>query len=211
MSNGPHSKCGFWRLAAYLLVSLMSFCASAKRTSSHEACDKALKPFSLHILQVRGINPAKFTIKFFAPALGHYEFRVRYEGKIIGVFEMAHLKEAPGRMFSSVQVTVAEAFEGKGLGSFMYLVAARWLDESGGAGLRSDFSPSDQAVAVWQRFVREGLARADGDYFYIDRERIAQASREIYPLFLSRIENPDFSALCARELESLLAGQSDSR
>jgi GNAT superfamily N-acetyltransferase len=173
-------KWSFSIWAAYILVSVMPFFASA--------CEESLRSFPVRVLQERGIDPAKISVKFFSESLNQFEFRVRYEGAVVGVFEMTRLEDEPGFLFASTQVTVSDSFEGRGLGSYMYLCAARWLSENG-AELRSDFSPSDQAVAVWRRFKLLGLAREKDGYFYMDQDRISHAAKEIYPGFVAAIEN----------------------
>lgn len=181
------------RIFAYFLVMVLPFFAYGSPTGEIPRCQADLNPgaFSAEVLREKGLDPQKLSFKFFAHSAEHYEFRARYEGEVVGVFEMWQSEVSSRRTFISAQVTVSDGFEGRGLGSLMYLCGGRWLKDNLGANLRSDFSPSDQAVAVWRRFVSQGLAREENGEFVMLDSKIEGASREIYPFFIERIENPE--------------------
>lgn len=87
------------------------------------------------------------------------------------------------------------------MGTLLYLIAARLVRDELGATLRADRVRSDDAVAVWNRFIKQGIARDhDGRPEFINA-KLADASDEVFKFFIANLMDAEMSL---RQMRSMV-------
>lgn len=80
---------------------------------------------------------------------------------LLGTISLSRLSENA----YATHVQVSKKNQGQGIGTLLYLVAARYVRDHLKSSMYSSSSPSTQAAATWQRMVKEGWAQKNFDEF----------------------------------------------
>lgn len=181
---------GFAAGAAGLIEKPVSFCGPLLETV----------PYDPTVLSTKGIDLKTLSFKMKIEDENTYEIIALIEGKQAGTITVFRDPDLTAPAFRSTMLFVNDKFLGKGMGTMLYVIAAKFVRDREGARLRSDFEPGDDAIAVWKRFVSRGFAEevkvfaANNvfveNYFYLKPDRVDQLAKEIYPLYLERLQKP---------------------
>ncbi len=111
------------------------------------------------VLNERGIDPSQLKVLF--STLGKNSMTaisLYYKGEHIGSLISSQVIVNGTTFWESSNSRIVEAFEGKGLGTVMYLALARYLSEKQNMQLVSTPIHSEKAERLWLRLNQSGVA-----------------------------------------------------
>lgn len=163
---------------------------------------------------LKGLDPSEFSFQVTTlysqrgNSLDSLTIDVRYGSEAVGhIFLEPHPKEPDALWASGVNI-YADAgpkprpsrFQGKGLGTLMYLMAARLAGDLGYKDVVSTqegdaLQFSDDAKRLWERLEAYGVAQSEGPsgarQWRTKQARVRDATSRAYPYFLIQLQNPE--------------------
>lgn len=161
-----------------LALLLLALTAQAQPQSHVQSCEQRLLTpvFSEAVLLEKGLNPndLEFHVKpldwgEWGPAF-KISIHWRQTGVQLATLEIArrlgdnrklYARTTFSQIYGERENQMEARFKGKGLGSALYLIGARLAREIWGVEMISSLHCSDEATALWMRFVAQGAARIE--------------------------------------------------
>lgn len=120
------------------------------------------------LLMSKGIDPARVSgrLDSHGPNDGWITLSLQIDGKSAGYLIITLETEVNGALYPTIaKVEVQEQFQGKGLGSILYIAANRIATEQFKRPLHRSELTSPDAKRTWKRFVEMGYAEVSYDEY----------------------------------------------